>query len=75
MDPNYTSQICPKCGHRGKGNWRGYIHFECVECGYGADRDRVASLNLALRAARRSHPRGGHPSCNLLTLVTEKLTF
>jgi len=49
--PNYTSQTCPRCGHIGKENWRNYKYFKCVKCGYEADRDRVASLNIALRAA------------------------
>jgi putative transposase len=48
---SYTSQTCPRCGRIGKENWRGYSYFKCVKCGYEADRDRVASLNIALRAA------------------------
>jgi IS605 OrfB family transposase len=54
---SYTSQTCPPCGHIGKENWRVYRYFKCVKCGYEADRDRVASLNLALRAA----PKAGIP--------------
>ena len=53
VKPSYTSQTCPRCGHIGKENWRGYVYFKCVKCGYEADRDRVASLNIALRAAPR----------------------
>jgi len=53
VKPNYTSQTCPRCGHVGKENWRGYSYFKCVECGFEADRDRVASLNIALRAAQK----------------------
>jgi len=51
VKPSYTSQTCPRCGHVGRENWKGYVQFKCVKCGYGADRDRVASLNIALRAA------------------------
>ncbi len=54
VNPSYTSQTCPRCGHVGKENWRGYSYFKCVKCGYEADRDRVASLNLALRAAPKT---------------------
>ncbi|MBC7091215.1 MAG: IS200/IS605 family element transposase accessory protein TnpB, partial [Nitrososphaeria archaeon] len=54
VKPNYTSQTCPICGHVGKGNWKGYIYFKCAKCGYEADRDRVASLNLALSAAPKA---------------------
>jgi len=49
--PNYTSQTCPRCRHMGRQNWKGYSYFKCVRCGYEADRDRTASLNIALRAA------------------------
>ncbi|MHA1596780.1 MAG: transposase, partial [Candidatus Asgardarchaeia archaeon] len=50
IKPNYTSQTCPRCGHVGKENWRGYVYFRCTKCGYEADRGRVASLNIAERA-------------------------
>ncbi|MBS7617908.1 transposase [Candidatus Bathyarchaeota archaeon] len=46
----YTSQTCPRCGHIGKENWKGYSYFQCVKCGYEADRDRTASRNIAERA-------------------------
>jgi len=51
ISPRYTSQMCPYCGHTCKTNWRGYTYFKCAACGYEANRDRVASLNIALRAA------------------------
>jgi len=57
IKPDYTSQTCPRCGHVGKENWKGYTYFKCVKCGYEADRDRVASLNISLRAA----PKVGFP--------------
>jgi len=57
INPKYTSQTCPRCGYRGKENWKGYVYFKCARCGYEADRDRVASLNLALRAAQREAPK------------------
>jgi len=59
IEPNYTSQTCPRCGHIGKENWRGYVYFKCVRCGYEADRDRVASLNLAQRATHVADPAKG----------------
>ncbi len=59
IKPNYTSQTCPRCGHISRGNWRGYEYFRCVRCGYGADRDRVASLNIALRATQVADPAKG----------------
>ncbi|MHA1859540.1 MAG: transposase [Candidatus Asgardarchaeia archaeon] len=59
IKPNYTSQTCPRCGHVGKENWRGYVYFRCTKCGYEADRDRVASLNIAERATRVADPAKG----------------
>lgn len=47
---HYTSQICPQCGFVGRENWKGYSYFKCLRCGYEADRDRTASLNIAERA-------------------------
>ena len=50
INPHYTSQRCPRCGHTGKSNWVGYSYFRCKDCHYEAHRDRIASLNLAKRA-------------------------
>ncbi len=50
INPHYTSQACPRCGHTSKKNWRGYSYFCCKICGSEAHRDRVASMNLAKRA-------------------------
>ncbi|MFQ6137453.1 MAG: zinc ribbon domain-containing protein, partial [Candidatus Hydrothermarchaeales archaeon] len=46
VSPRHTSQRCPKCGHTSKKNWRGYSYFRCRECGFEANRDRVASVNI-----------------------------
>ncbi|WXG44785.1 MAG: transposase [Promethearchaeati archaeon SRVP18_Atabeyarchaeia-1] len=51
VDPRYTSQMCPYCGYTSKANWVGYSYFRCRACGFEANRDRAASLNIALRAA------------------------
>lgn len=50
IDPKYTSQTCPKCGHRSRANWKHYSLFRCKKCGFEANRDRVASQNICLRA-------------------------
>jgi len=56
INPAFTSQFCPKCGKRGvnvkasdrldertkSGGW-----FYCLHCGYNADRDYVATQNIA----------------------------
>jgi len=43
--PAYTSQTCNKCGFVHKLNRNGEI-FECRNCGYAADADWNASLNI-----------------------------
>ena len=49
VDPAYTSQTCPKCGHAEAGNRKTQSLFSCVSCGYQSNADRVAALNLAQR--------------------------
>jgi len=45
----YTSIICPKCGYTNKKNRNGE-RFNCLRCGYKADADIVAAMNIAKRA-------------------------
>jgi IS605 OrfB family transposase len=52
-----TSQRCPRCGYTSKKNWV-FINgkrklFRCIECGYEANPDRVASYNIATLALER----------------------
>lgn len=46
IDPTYTSQRCSKCGWVRKGNRKGKA-FKCDRCGFAADADLNASLNLS----------------------------
>ena len=47
VDPAYTSQTCPKCGHREKANRDKKKHlFCCRSCGYSSNDDRIAAMNL-----------------------------
>lgn len=47
VDPRYTSQMCPKCGHTHKGNRDKKRHlFKCLTCGYTSNDDRIAAMNL-----------------------------
>ncbi|WP_425464471.1 zinc ribbon domain-containing protein [Paenibacillus oralis] len=47
VDPKYTSQTCPKCEHKNKGNRdKKKHHFKCKKCGYSSNDDRVAAVNL-----------------------------
>lgn len=47
VNPAYTSQTCPKCGHTEKGNRNKKIHlFCCKNCGYKSNDDRIGAMNL-----------------------------
>jgi IS605 OrfB family transposase len=47
VDPRYTSQRCPICGHIEAINRNKKKHtFECKVCHYRSNDDRVASMNL-----------------------------
>lgn len=47
VPPQYTSQTCPKCGHIDKHNRNKKTHtFNCRNCSYQSNDDRVASMNL-----------------------------
>ena len=47
VNPEYTSQTCPKCGHIEKGNRDKYRHiFCCKNCGYTSNDDRIGAMNL-----------------------------
>lgn len=47
IDPRYTSQTCPKCGHTHKDNRNKKLHiFKCKACGYSLNDDLMASKNI-----------------------------
>ena len=47
VDPRYTSQCCPKCGHIEKSNRDKKLHcFCCKNCGYRSNDDRIGAMNL-----------------------------
>lgn len=47
VDPSYTSQCCPVCGHIEKSNRNKKIHlFTCKNCGYSSNDDRIGAMNL-----------------------------
>ena len=45
----YTSQTCPKCGNVDSENRKSQEEFECIECGYTANADINASVNILER--------------------------
>ena len=50
----YTSQTCHKCGHVAKGNRDSQAVSHCVECGYEANADVNAAMNILDRALRKT---------------------
>ncbi|ADH99045.1 RNA-guided endonuclease InsQ/TnpB family protein [Salisediminibacterium selenitireducens] len=47
VDPGYTSQTCPKCGHTEKANRNKKTHtFCCQTCQYTSNDDRIGAMNL-----------------------------
>ena len=47
VNPRYTSQCCPMCGHIEKSNRNKKIHlFTCKNCGYKSNDDRIGAMNL-----------------------------
>ena len=47
VNPRYTSQCCPACGHTEKSNRNKKIHlFTCKNCGYTSNDDRIGAMNL-----------------------------
>ena len=50
IDPAYTSQTCPVCGHVDKRNRKTRDKFLCTSCGHAGAADHIAAINIA-RAA------------------------
>ena len=47
VNPRYTSQCCPVCGHIEKANRNKKMHlFACKNCGYKSNDDRIGAMNL-----------------------------
>ncbi len=47
VDPRYTSQTCPKCGHVARANRDKRRHrFACQQCQYRSNDDRIGAMNL-----------------------------
>jgi len=49
VDPAYSSQTCPKCGHVHSDNRPDRDHFKCVRCGHADEADFVAAENILRR--------------------------
>lgn len=51
VDPRNTSRTCIVCGYCAKANRQTQADFKCKSCGYTANADCVAAVNIARRAA------------------------
>ena len=61
VNPRYTSQTCPTCGHIARENRPQQALFLCVECGYSYHADVVAAMNiLAVGHAERRNACSSH---------------
>ncbi|MBD3229129.1 MAG: IS200/IS605 family element transposase accessory protein TnpB, partial [Candidatus Lokiarchaeota archaeon] len=66
VDPKYTGQICPKCGHKEKSNRNRKIHrFKCNKCRYETNDDRSASMDIRDRAIVPRYIRRTRAICQL----------
>ncbi|WP_433249068.1 RNA-guided endonuclease InsQ/TnpB family protein [Actinomadura nitritigenes] len=50
VDPAYTSQTCPRCGHVARGNRPDRDRFCCRRCGLAGPADHIAAVNVRRRA-------------------------
>lgn len=50
VDPRNTSRTCTKCGHIDKKNRKTQSRFECTACGFVANADINAAINISRRA-------------------------
>ncbi|MEU8144231.1 transposase [Nonomuraea sp. NPDC048901] len=49
VDPAYTSQACPDCGHISRSNRPARGRFVCQRCGLAGHADHIAARNIAAR--------------------------
>ena len=59
VDPAYTSQRCSRCGHVDKSNRPSQAVFACGACGFRANADHNAAINILARAGLPSRARFG----------------
>ncbi|WP_225992783.1 RNA-guided endonuclease InsQ/TnpB family protein [Actinomadura rudentiformis] len=50
VDPAYTSQTCPRCGHVARNNRPDRDRFCCRRCGLAGPADHIAAVNVRQRA-------------------------
>ena len=58
VPPRYTSRTCPCCGYNAKENRLSQARFECVECGFEENADRVGAINILARGIQTLRDEG-----------------
>ncbi|SNZ15050.1 transposase, IS605 OrfB family, central region [Natronoarchaeum philippinense] len=67
INPEYTSQRCPICGHTERAN-RNKKRFKCKDCSHQGHSDRGASVNIAVKSIKK-HQKWNVPALNSLPQV------
>ena len=67
INPEYTSQRCPMCGHTERAN-RNKKRFKCQDCSHQDHSDRGASVNIAVKGIKK-HQNWNVPALNSLPVV------
>jgi IS605 OrfB family transposase len=67
INPEYTSQRCPMCGHTERAN-RNKKRFKCRDCGHQDHSDRGASVTIAVKGIKK-HQEWTVPALNSLPQV------
>ena len=67
INPEYTSQRCPMCGHTERAN-RNKKRFKCKDCSHQDHSDRGASVNIAVKGIKK-HQDWNVPALNSLPVV------
>lgn len=70
VDARHTSQTCSECGHCERSNRKNQSQFICRRCGFAANADSNAALNIKARAEVNRPMVSGH-----LDLGTSRLSF
>jgi putative transposase len=52
VDPRDTSRTCAQCGHVSSENRQAQATFRCLGCGYAANADTNAAINILRRAGQ-----------------------
>ena len=65
VDPKYTSQICSECGSKPTKKLTLAIRlYQCESCGFEADRDLNAAMNILKKGLGKFLKSGGNtPTC------------